>query len=56
MERDDLLRLLQIIAEQQNGDPEIAHSNADQALLDYINDEEVTVAYEAIEKWYGAAG
>lgn len=35
------------------GDPEAAHSAADEILLDLIDDEEVRAAYESIEpKWY----
>lgn len=29
-----------------------AHIDADDLLLSYINDEEVTEAFEAIDKWY----
>lgn len=35
-----------------SGDIEAQHSIADQALLDYIADPEITEAYEAIERWY----
>ena len=35
-------------------DPDIedAHANADQLLLEYINDPAVSVAFDALEKWY----
>lgn len=33
-------------------DPEIAHREADMLLLAYINDPEITNAFDAIEKWY----
>ena len=33
-------------------DAEIAHDKADALLLDYIDDEEVRQAFDAIEKWY----
>jgi hypothetical protein len=33
-------------------DPESAHADADQALLDYIGDEEVSAEYGKVEKWY----
>ena len=33
-------------------DIEVAHSDADDALIAYIDDPEVTVAYEQITKWY----
>lgn len=37
---------------QLNKDTENAHSVADQALLDYINDDEITALYDSIDKWY----
>jgi hypothetical protein len=37
---------------QDNGDPEIAHSMADDALLAYIADPDVRTAFDAIQKWY----
>lgn len=45
MERDHLLRLLAALA--ADGDGEKAHVIADAALLDYINDPEITAAYRA---------
>ncbi len=33
-------------------DPEVQHSEADDLLLAFIDDEEVTAAYEKIPKWY----
>lgn len=39
-------------AYQTDGDIESAHYCADEALLEFIGDKEITVAYEAIEKWY----
>lgn len=35
-----------------SGDVEVNHIEADRFLLDYINDERVTKAFEAINKWY----
>lgn len=34
-----------------NFDPEADHTYADQLLLDYIGDEDVTKIYESIKKW-----
>ena len=34
------------------GDPEGGHIEADNALLAYIDDIEVTAAFKAIGKWY----
>lgn len=33
--------------------PESAHEEADNLLLEYINDEEVSTLYGQITKWYG---
>lgn len=49
--KDELIDRLKEIGSRQ-GDPESDHSNADSLLLDYINSQEVTDAFEAIEKWY----
>lgn len=48
---DELIQRLQKLAEPPS-DPEEAHVQADEALLEYINDPRVTEAFEAIEKWY----
>lgn len=48
--RDKLLELLRSLA--GSGDPETAHSMADDALLEYISDPEVSDAFNAIDKWY----
>jgi hypothetical protein len=46
-------RLLFLLAEcARNPDKERAHGNADDALLEYINDPDITKAYNAFEKWY----
>ena len=37
---------------KESGDHEGAHGDADEALLDYIHDDEVTEAFDDIEKWY----
>lgn len=36
----------------RDGDPEVDHRMADDALLTYINDPEITEAFHAIRKWY----
>lgn len=50
MTRDELLRALRDLA--ANDDLGEAHIDADDALLIYINDPEITAAYVAISKWY----
>lgn len=51
LNREDLLMQLREL-NRPNGDVEIQHSLADQALLDYIDDPEITATYEAIDRWY----
>lgn len=49
----DRATLLTILADcAQSGDPEIAHIEADKALLKYIGDEEISRAFYAIKMWY----
>lgn len=50
MTKEELLATLAECAEW--GDTEIAHSTADAALMEYINDPEIAAAYEAVPKWY----
>jgi len=50
MTKEELLSILKEL--QENGDQEIAHAKADDALLEYINDEDVSKAFEEIDKWY----
>lgn len=45
--------LLKILEDNSGGsDPEIMHMRCDDALLDYINDLDVTAAFEKGTKWY----
>lgn len=50
MTKDELLKELRRC--QQNDDREEAHSDADTAILKFINDKEIEAAYDAVEKWY----
>lgn len=50
MDKKRLLKLLKSCAE--SNDTEKAHSDADDALLEYINDPEITKAFNSVEKWY----
>jgi hypothetical protein len=49
--REDLLRKLKELAELKH-DLEVAHSEADELLLSYINDPEIEKAFEEVPKWY----
>lgn len=50
-------KLRDIVRRQENedpdSDPEIDHATADELLLEYINDSEVSELFESIHKWYG---
>lgn len=51
--RDDLLAVLRDIRDNYaQSDTECAHVDADEALVNFINDSEVTAAYNAINKWF----
>ena len=50
MEKEKLLNILNRCAE--GGDTEVMHLKADDALVEYINDQDITNAYEKINKWY----
>ncbi|MDD4888360.1 MAG: hypothetical protein PHU85_00390 [Phycisphaerae bacterium] len=52
MSRDELLKKLQDLQEVAAVDCERAHKEADDALLEYVNDAEISAAFELIEKWY----
>ena len=44
--------LLKILKDCDQLDWESGHSQADEALIDFINDEDIAEAYENIGKWY----
>lgn len=50
MTKEELLTKLEACA--QDGDVEASHSDADDALIEYINDPEIAEAYHAVPKWY----
>ena len=53
--REQLLHVLAVASWESRENPELeqaAHREADQALLDYINDPEVRVTYASIRKHY----
>lgn len=49
MTRDELLQQLRKLA--QDPDRESAHSKADDLLLEYIDDEEISEAFNSQEMW-----
>lgn len=54
MTRAELIALLAELQrqDQNNGDIESIHADADDALLKYIDDPEVTERYNSLDKWY----
>ncbi len=52
MTKVELVDHLKKIAVDNAGDEEKAHKEADTALLVFINDPDVTAAFDAIDKWY----
>jgi hypothetical protein len=51
MTRDELLAALKALVDTPYN-PEEAHSTADSLLLDFINDDAIREAFDAIDKWY----
>lgn len=53
MDRAEALRRLRALkGDVEPVAPETAHSDADDILLDLINDDAIRAAYEAVPKWY----
>ena len=49
MEKEDLIKRLR---DCNSGDTENDHLTADDLLLEYIDDKEITDAYNEVDKWY----
>lgn len=47
-----LIADLRELTRRKSRDTESIHQEADQLLLRFINDPEVTAAYKAVPKWY----
>lgn len=52
MTKEELLQKLLDIAKEGRCDEENDHVDADKLLLQFINDESVTAAFDSIKKWY----
>lgn len=52
MNKKELIEQLKTITKKIYGDNEDYHRQADFLLLQYINDEKVTKAFEEVPKWY----
>ena len=44
--------VLETFKELEEADPELAHSEADELLLRYINDKDIEEAFEEVPRWY----
>ena len=44
--------LLKELKELTEADPELAHGEADELLINYINDAEIEKAFDEVPKWY----
>lgn len=44
--------LIKLAEREKDDDAREAHIEADQAILDYLNDPEISEAYNKIGKWY----
>ena len=54
MTKTKLINKLKELADQDEAesDPEMDHLKADDLLLGFINDPEITAAFGAVRKWY----
>ncbi|HEV7738613.1 MAG TPA: hypothetical protein VGO47_14730 [Chlamydiales bacterium] len=52
IDRQTAIAKLKDIRDNQTGEDEYAHIDADEILLRLIDDEEVTARYREIKKWY----
>ena len=49
MTKEELIKKLNECAKNE---PEAAHGDADDLLIEYINDKEIAEAYDNVPKWY----
>lgn len=52
MTKEELIEKLKTLNGRPEYDIEQDHKDADQLLLEYINDKEITEAFNSVEKWY----
>lgn len=50
MTKEELIQKLKDL--DQMADTEVAHSRMEDALLEYINDEDITKAFNETDRWY----
>lgn len=49
--KKEVMSTLQELSELKH-DPEVAHSEADELLIRYINDKDIEEAFDEVPKWY----
>lgn len=52
MSKQELIDKLKELLDLSKKDPEDAHGQADEYLLKFINDSEITDLFNKLEKWY----
>lgn len=52
MSRATAIATLMALVEESKDDRENAHMKADQVLLDYIGDDEISEIFDDVHKWY----
>jgi hypothetical protein len=52
MTKAELKAKLETIRDRSSSDPEADHVDADVAVLEYIDDEEITALFEELAVWY----
>lgn len=52
MTKEEAVETLRAIAEASHSDPESAHADADDVLLNYIDDADIRAAFESVARWY----
>ena len=52
MKREDLLASLRVLVEDSKRDCEGAHIRADEILIEYLNDPEITALWNEMNRWY----
>ena len=50
--KEELIKKLKELATQSLEDPELAHLQADNLLIEFINDEDIYCAYALVKKYY----
>ena len=43
---------LRVLEELKGADPELAHAEADEIILRYLNDKDIEKAFDEVPKWY----